>query len=261
MTQGINFEYDDGEFTQFGVTVNVVLLTIQGASLCVLLSKRKSKPFQGVWALPGGNVRPKEDLANAALRVLSNETGHTESQSHLEQLAAYGNPTRDPRMRVVSVAYWAISPEPPNLIGGRDSTAAKIVPLSEIVTGSTLLAFDHPIIVKDALARVRRKLENTALAAKFCPPAFTISQLRRVYEIFWGEPLDAGNFQRFVRMSGAFRQIEGDDSEILAVRRSISQRGRPPSLWTSPRLEARESVMDNPKFLRPRRQVREPRNS
>ena len=113
-------------------------------------------------------MRPDEDLDQAAARELAEETGLRTGSWHLEQLASYGTPDRDPRMRVVTVAYWAICAELPGLRGGGDAADALLMPVKKIESGSVRLAFDHERIVRDAVERTRSKLEYTALAAKFC---------------------------------------------------------------------------------------------
>ena len=220
------FDYDPGHYPPFAVTVDVAVFTIRDDALHVLLIERGGEPFLGAQALPGGFVRPDEDLDRAAARELAEETGLTAGSWHLEQLAAYGAPDRDPRMRVVTVAYWAICAELPALRGGGDAVAAALTPVEKIEHGDVRLAFDHERIVKDAVERTRSRLEHTALAVKFCPPAFTIGQLRRVYEAVWRTRLDPGNFQRNVQASDAF-EPRADTPPTPGARR-----GRPASLWS-----------------------------
>ena len=218
-------EYEPSDYMPFAVTVDVVVFTIRNDSLNVLLIERGGDPFLGAWALPGGFVLPDESLDEAAARELAEETGLHPGDWHMEQLASFGAPGRDPRMRVVTVAYWAICAEIGEPRGGGDAAAAELMPVEEIEDGRIRLAFDHERIVSDALERTRSKLEYTALAARFCPPAFTIGELRRVYETVWNTPLDPGNFQRNFQESGAFARYRGAAD---APRR----RGRPASLWS-----------------------------
>ena len=225
MTSDIGFDYDPGDYPPFAVTVDVAVFTIRDDALQVLLIERGGEPFLGALALPGGFVRPDEDLDQAAARELAEETGLRAGSWHLEQLASYGAPDRDPRMRVVTVAYWAICADLPALRGGGDAVAATLMPVKKIERGSIRLAFDHERIVRDAVERTRSKLEYTALAAKFCPQEFTIGQLRRVYEAVWNTRLDPGNFQRNVQESGAF------EKRVEAASAPRSQRGRPAALW------------------------------
>lgn len=199
--------YNPGDYPPVAVTVDVALFAIRREELHVLLIQRGIEPFAGAWALPGGFVQPDEGLDSAAARELEEETGVAEDSVYLEQLRSYGSPGRDPRMRVVTVAYWGACAELPSPIGGSDAAQAELVPVSEIEDGEIELAFDHEAIVSDALERVRAKLEYTALAARFCDSEFTISELRKVYETIWNTKLDPGNFQRKVRENHSFRRV------------------------------------------------------
>jgi 8-oxo-dGTP diphosphatase len=193
-------DYDQRDYPPFAVTVDLVVLTIRAGTLSVLLVTRGEAPFLGTRGLPGGFVRSNEDLSAAAARELLEETGLSLREVHLEQLASYGAPDRDPRMRVVTVAYLALAPEMPTPRPGGDAAGADWVPVTE--TGP--LAFDHGQILADALERARAKLEYTPLAAAFCPPEFTIAQLRGVYETVWGTALDPRNFHRKVTGTPGF---------------------------------------------------------
>ncbi|TDQ46348.1 NUDIX hydrolase [Actinorugispora endophytica] len=188
--------YDPRAFAPVAVTVDVVALTIRGGELCVLCVRRAEPPFEGEWALPGGFVREDEDLAGAALRELAEETDLPPTP-HLEQLAAYGAPERDPRMRVVSVAHMVMAPDLPEPRGGGDAAEAAWRTVAEVEQGEAL-AFDHARITADALERARSKLEYTSLATAFLPAEFTVADLRGVYETVWGRPLHAANFHRKV---------------------------------------------------------------
>jgi len=179
-------------YPPFAVTVDLVVLTVRADELCVLLVRRGEEPFLGRDALPGGFVRPDEGLAAAATRELAEETGL--DVGHLEQLASYGDPDRDPRQRVVTVAHLALVPDQPAPTAGTDAAEARWVP----VAGARDLAFDHDRVLADGVERARGKLEYTALATAFCGPEFTVAQLRRVYEVVWGRALDPRNFHRKV---------------------------------------------------------------
>ena len=220
------FNYTPGDYPPVAVTVDVAVFTIRDDALQVLLIERGGEPFRGALALPGGFVRPNEDLDQAAARELAEETGLHTGAWHLEQLASYGAPDRDPRMRVVTVAYWAICADLPALRAGGDAVAATLTPVEQLERGGVRVAFDHDRLVRDAVERTRSKLEYTALAAKFCPPTFTIGQLRRVYEAVWNTRLDPGNFQRNVQESGAFKK------RVAAASGPQSRRGRPAALWS-----------------------------
>ncbi|WP_328460496.1 NUDIX hydrolase [Actinoplanes sp. NBC_00393] len=199
--------YDPAKYPSVAVTVDVVALTIRDGKLCVLLVERGAPPFAGQRALPGGFVR-EETLDDAALREFAEETGLTPGQGqldrvHLEQLKTYGNPDRDPRMRVVSVAYLAFAPRLPEPTAGSDAARAYWVPVDEAKD----LAFDHDDVLADGLERARSKLEYTPLATAFTDPEFTVSELRNVYAAVWGEELHAGNFHRKVLSVPGF--VEG----------------------------------------------------
>jgi 8-oxo-dGTP diphosphatase len=204
--------YDPGAFAAVAVTVDVVALTIRDGALHVLLVERGEPPFAGWQALPGGFVRD-EGLDRAALRELAEETGLRPGEGaldrvHLEQLQTYGDPGRDPRMRVVSVAYLAFAPSLPDPRAGGDAEAARWVPVAE----AGELAFDHGTILADGLERARSKLEYTPLATAFVGPEFTIAELRGVYTAVWNEDLHAGNFHRKVLSVPGFVESTGEMS-------------------------------------------------
>jgi 8-oxo-dGTP diphosphatase len=191
-------DYDPTDYPRVAVTVDIVALTIRASRLHVLLVERGQPPFLGRRALPGGFVRD-ETLDAAARRELAEETGLRPgrgplSRVHLEQLATFGDPGRDPRMRVISVAYLAFAPQLPEPRSGSDAAAAEWVPVG--ATGP--LAFDHDEILATGLDRARSKLEYTPLATAFVPEIFTIAELRAVYAAVWGDEPHAGNFHRKV---------------------------------------------------------------
>jgi 8-oxo-dGTP diphosphatase len=200
--------YDPRAYHPVAVTVDVVALTIRDGRLQVLLVRRGEPPYQGDWALPGGFVRD-DDLAEAAVRELAEEAGPRLRPAHLEQLASYGTPGRDPRMRVISVAYLAFAPGLPEAAAGSDAADAAWTPVDRF----SPLAFDHARILADGLERARAKLEYTPLATAFLPEPFSISQLREVYETVWGEKLHPGNFHRKVLSVPGFVESTGDFTE------------------------------------------------
>jgi 8-oxo-dGTP diphosphatase len=188
----------------FAVTVDLVVLTLTGEELCALVVRRGVSPYLGEWALPGGFVRADEDLSDAARRELAEETGLAPGTVHIEQLAGYGAPDRDPRMRVVTVAYLALAPDLPTPRAGTDAAEARWAPVRALATER--LAFDHDRILADGLERARAKLEYSPLATAFCPPEFTVAELRRVYELVWDTRLDPRNFHR--KVTGADGLLE-----------------------------------------------------
>jgi 8-oxo-dGTP diphosphatase len=190
-------DYDPSQFPAFAVTVDVVILTMSDHRLHALLVRRGMAPFEGMWAIPGGFKRPTETLDEAAKRELAEETG-VDGASLLTQFGAYGDPERDPRMNVVTVAYLAVLREVSEIVAGTDAAAAALVPVSDALNGKIELAFDHARIVRDAVERVRVDLEHRGIATAFVGPTFTLAELRAVYEAVWGVQLDGANFRRSV---------------------------------------------------------------
>lgn len=188
----------------FAVTVDLVVLTLTGDELCALVVRRGVEPYRGEWALPGGFVREDEDLSDAARRELAEETGLAPGTVHIEQLAGYGAPDRDPRMRVVTVAYLALAPDLPTPSAGTDAAEARWTPVRTLTREH--LAFDHDRILADGVERARAKLEYSPLATAFCAPEFTVAELRRVYELVWDTRLDPRNFHR--KVTGAEGLLE-----------------------------------------------------
>ena len=203
--------YDPTAYPPFAVAVDLVVLTVRDDALLVLVVRRGEAPFKGRWALPGGFVRPHEDLLGAARRELEEEAGLARLPVHLEQLGSYGDPRRDPRMRVVSVAHLAFAPDLGASVpaAGGDAAAARWARVDEHLGEGRRLAFDHARILGDGVERARAKLEYTPLAAWFCPEEFTVAELRRVYEVVWGTALDPRNFHRKVTGAPGFL-IPGD---------------------------------------------------
>jgi 8-oxo-dGTP diphosphatase len=190
------------------VTVDLVVLTVLDADLKVLLVRRAKEPFAGRWALPGGFVRvgPEgggESLEEAATRVLDGETGLPSGSSFLAQLAAFGDPDRDPRMRVISIAWYALvrSDLAALVRAGEREAEVGWFSVGAELPGLGGLAFDHDAIVAAAVARVRAEIDDTRIAFRLVPPTFSIAELRGVHEAVKGAAYDAGNFRRrFQRM-------------------------------------------------------------
>ncbi|MFJ6742037.1 NUDIX hydrolase [Streptomyces sp. NPDC091279] len=237
-----NGGYDKYAYEPFAVTVDLAVLTVRSGALHVLLVERGQEPYAGQWALPGGFVAPRESAENAARRELAEETGLTEVTGlHLEQLRTYSEPDRDPRMRVVSVAFAALLPDAPEPHAGSDAARAAWLPYEPALT----LAFDHGRILADAHERVGAKLEYTGLATAFCPPEFTLGELRHVYEAVWGTALDRPNFRRKVLATPGFVE------PVTGAARLTRGRGKPAALY-----RAGPAAALHPPLLRPSREGR-----
>jgi 8-oxo-dGTP diphosphatase len=175
------------------VAVDIVVFTVHEQTLQVLLIERGIDPFKGLYALPGGFVLAEETLEQAAFRELFEETGTKDV--YLEQLYTFGDPHRDPRGRVVTVAYYALVPTDKSpLLAGTDAAAAGWYPVSALPP----LAFDHGKIVEYAVDRLRNKLEYTNVGFQLLPAKFTLSALQALHEAILGKPLDKRNFRRKV---------------------------------------------------------------
>jgi 8-oxo-dGTP diphosphatase len=221
------------------VAVDLVILTLRASALHVLLVQRGIEPHRGELALPGGFLQHSgEGLLTAARRELHEEADLDAARLHLEQLGAYGEPDRDPRGRVVSIAYLAIAPGLPEPTAGTDAAGACWRPVDAILSERTTLSFDHAAIVADGVERARAKLENSALATAFCAETFTISDLRLVYEAVWGVRLDPGNFYRRVLGVPGFITSAGSDRRTT--------KGRPAQLF-----QAGPATVLHPPLTRP----------
>ncbi|MFG2956810.1 NUDIX domain-containing protein [Streptomyces sp. NPDC048291] len=229
--------YDKYAFEPFAVTVDLAVLTLRAGVLHVLLVERGQEPYAGQWALPGGFLLPRESAETAARRELAEETGLSDvSGLHLEQLRTYSGPDRDPRMRVVSVAFTALLPDAPEPHGGGDAAQARWLPYDP----GRALAFDHERILADAHERVGAKLEYSCLATAFCPPEFTLGELQHVYETVWGVALDRPNFRRKVLATPGFVE------PVPGAARLTGGRGKPAALY-----RAGTATALHPPLLRP----------
>ncbi|MBI2045073.1 NUDIX hydrolase [Candidatus Pacearchaeota archaeon] len=205
------------KYTKLSVTVDVAIFTIQDNDLKVLLIKRNLEPFRGFWALPGGFVRDKENLDEAAKRELEEETGV--KNVYLEQLYSFGEVGRDPRGKIITIAYMAlVNYDRVNVKATTDASDAQWFPVSKLPK----LAFDHDKILSYALKRLRWKFEYTAVAFSLLPRKFAISEIQRIYEIVFNKGFDKRNFAKKILSLNIIRE-EG-------VKRDVSH--RPPMLYS-----------------------------
>lgn len=185
------------------VTVDTVIFTILEDDLKVLLVKRGVEPFKGMWAIPGGFVNPEESLEDAARRELYEETNVKDL--YLEQLYTFGAPDRDPRGRVISVAYFAlISAEKRELVARTDSSDVSWFSVYDLPP----VAFDHADIIEYALRRLRYKLDYTSVGFQLLPMKFTLTELQRIYEIILQKQLDKRNFRKKILSLGILEPLE-----------------------------------------------------
>lgn len=186
------------EFPRPSVTADVLVFSIRDGVLQILLIERKIEPFKGRWAIPGGFVHMDEDLQEGAQRELEEETGL--SGIALRQLGTYGTPDRDPRGRVITVAFLALVPSDDLVaVGGSDARAAQWFAMDALPD----LAFDHAKILADARAQLARDVTNTVhesalIAFDFLPREFTLSQAQKVFETLRGEEMDKRNFRKWL---------------------------------------------------------------
>jgi len=179
------------EYPHPAVTTDIVIFTIRQDELKVLLINRGLPPYQGMWALPGGFVNLDESLEEGARRELEEETGVADV--YLEQLYTFGEPDRDPRERVITVAYYALVPtDEIDIKAGSDAEGVSWIGTQDLPK----LAFDHQDILDMAYERLSAKLDYSTIAFQFMPRDFTLSELQHVYEVILREPMDKRNFRK-----------------------------------------------------------------
>ncbi len=181
------------KYPRAALTVDCVVFGFDGGALQILLIQRGLKPFKDHWALPGGFVQMNGTLDEAARRELEEETGL--KQVFLEQLYTFSGVERDPRERVISVAYYALVKHTDHVTtAATDAADARWFPLAEIPP----LAFDHATILETALHRLRGKLSYEPIGFELLPAKFTLTQLQRLYEAVLGTEIDKRNFRKKV---------------------------------------------------------------
>ncbi len=201
----------NGHVAQHAIAVDVVLFTIQGGTLKVLLVKQDRSPSRGAWSLPGGIVGPDESVDDAALRELQEATNI--GNIYLEQLYTFGEPNRDPRGRIVTVAYYAlvswqqfqlkIRPRPAQAAGrgGQRVSEASWFSVKRLPS----LVLDHQRIVDYALERLRNKINYTTVGFQSLPRQFTLTELQSSYEVILSKRLDKRNFRRKMLQLGILK--------------------------------------------------------
>lgn len=196
-------------FARPALTVDIVVFALDDEDLQVMLIERDLEPFAGQWALPGGFVRVEETLDGAANRELREETGLHDI--FLEQLFTFGDLERDPRERIVTVAYYAlVNLAGHNVQASTDARNAAWFPVTELPT----LAFDHARIIETALERLRGKVRYQPLGFELLPERFTLRQLQHLYEIVLGRELDKRNFRKKVLSMGILKETNEIEKDV-----------------------------------------------
>jgi len=200
--------------------------------LSVLMVKRGGPPFKHCFALPGGFVRMNENLDDAARRELREETNL--DVDYLEQLYTFGEPKRDPRARVITVAYYALAKTPPeSLKAGSDAEKVMILNINDIMSMDTdLLAFDHKMIISTALDRLRTKIRYKPIGFNLIPEPFTMALLQTLYSDILGRPLDTRNFRRKMLSLGILKPA-GKSTSMLRTGGILTTHCGRPAEWYS----------------------------
>jgi 8-oxo-dGTP diphosphatase len=187
--------------------VDVLIFTIAEDRLKIALIRRGIPPFRGQWAIPGGFVLQSESLEEAALREVREEAGIEDV--FLEQLHTFGDPFRDPRRRVITVAYFAlVSRDTIRLRASTDAADVSWYPVDEIPS----LAFDHNRILQTGIERLRSRLGDSAIAAALLPATFRLTELQHVYEAILGQALDKRNFRKKILTMGLVEMTDELDA-------------------------------------------------
>jgi 8-oxo-dGTP diphosphatase len=236
--------------------------------LAAVLIVRGGDTEAGRYALPGGFVHEDEGLAAAAIRELHEEAGLELPTSAIHQFRAYGDPDRDPRMRVVTVAHTALTSIDVALEAGTDAKEVEIVPVSKVLDGEISLAFDHDQILRDALEFVRGLVEETSAILELCPESFTLTELRHACEAVWGFEVDRATFNKRVLHIEGFLEADDDESYrssppgdylLMSMDSPLMETPSKPSTRGRPAKHYRRGWADtlHPPLLRPRDRLKE----
>ena len=197
------------EYPRAALTVDCVVFGLDEDDLQILLIQRDLPPFEGDWALPGGFVRLEETLDEAALRELSEETGL--KNVYLEQLYSFGTVNRDPRERVVTVAYYAlVNLSDHRVRAATDARNAAWFAVDDIPS----LAFDHDQILEMAHERLRGKVRYQPIGFELLPPKFTLRQIQHLYEVILDRPLDKRNFRKKILSMGILIELDEVETDV-----------------------------------------------
>lgn len=223
IAMGKNFTYVKGaefpyqyKYEHMAVTTDCVIFTYEDRQLKVLLVRRGGEPYQGSWAFPGGFLQMRETAKDGALRELREETGL--EASAVVELGVFSDPDRDPRERVITIAFYALV-KPAEVVGGDDAAEAAWFPIDALPE----LAFDHRQIFEAAMERLRRDIHFEPIGFDLLDETFTIPDLQRLYEAILGVKFDRRNFQRKMMASGILEEADAEGEEPIMF-------GAPPML-------------------------------
>lgn len=207
--KGAEFPYQY-KYEHMAVTTDCVIFTFEDRELKVLLIKRGGEPYKGQWAFPGGFLRMNETARDGALRELKEET----SLEHVAigELGVFSDVDRDPRERVITIAWYALV-KPSEVVGGDDADEAAWFPIDKLPT----LAFDHQTIFDKAMERLRRDIHFEPIGFDLLDDTFTIPDLQKLYEIILGTKFDRRNFQRKILASGILEPVTDEAEENTEV--------------------------------------------
>lgn len=195
------------------VTTDCVVFGFDGTKMSVLLVERGQEPFKGEWALPGGFLNMDETAEEGAARELYEETGVKDI--FIEQLQAFSKVDRDPRKRVITIAFYALVRQNDyHVVGGDDAASAQWFPLQKLPP----LAFDHDYILRMAIKRLRIQIHFEPIVFHLLDKKFTMPQLQCIYECITGVPLDPQEFRKKILVSGYIHQLTGSKEESFHSR-------------------------------------------
>ena len=217
---GAEFPYQY-KYEHMAVTTDCVIFTFDERRLKVLLVRRGAEPYQGQWAFPGGFLRNSETAREGAMRELREETSL--EPSGIGELGVFSDLDRDPRERVITIAWYALV-KPTKVVGGDDAAEAAWFPVDELPP----LAFDHEKIFKAAMERLRRNLYFQPVGFELLDDEFTMPDLQRLYEILLNTNFDRRNFQRKMISSGIVKEVPRKDEGVQ--KKKASRPGRHASL-------------------------------
>ena len=226
--KGAEFPYQY-KYEHMAVTTDCVIFTFEDRELKVLLIKRGGEPYKGQWAFPGGFLRINETARDGALRELKKETSL--EHAAIGELGVFSDVDRDPRERVITIAWYALV-KPSEVVGGDDANEAAWFPIDKLPT----LAFDHQKIFDAAMERLRRDIHFDPIGFDLLDDTFTIPDLQKLYEIILGTTFDRRNFQRKILASGILEPVADEAEDKVEAPQGPKASAKPVSKFSSPKM-------------------------